>query len=565
MRLCEGSDIPVKASYATLSHCWGSSMPIKMTIQNINDLKSPTPVERLGQTFRDAIKTALELGLEYIWIDSLCIIQDSTEDWHRESVKMSLVYGNSMCNIAATTASDNDAGCFRPHNENTLEPVKITFEKSSVYLTDTQHWAQRFQAELLNQRAWVVQERLLSPRNIHYDRDQLVWECNELFASERFPKGFGGLINKTAKPLRISLDTARLNGQEEAILGQSLRQVWRPAVNKFAFTNITKPTDRHIAIHGIGSRIRDICGWPYVAGMFLKNLQSQLCWATIGDCKSLRPECAIAPSWSWVSVNQPVEMMPQWYLVENDKTGDGPRPEDLKEQYLCRVTDVESGSSAEESTGHVSTAKLHVSCYMVPAVFIDPEDVHQDRLSEHTLRLDEHRIVNEYRFRTRPMWADFDFIRDNPAVADRRSRGDTSLGDGAVKISWDFWAELQPSKVHDLWFMPVYKVQEYDGWGPAAGYHKFYTIHGLLLQANKTANGRRSFRRCGIFTINDGWKEFWERAQSFPPIEGVDLVPTDGVPVPAKVDPSAYWRTRHRNKRAFFEEDGVLQYQVTIV
>ncbi len=222
LRLCVGSDISPGTQYATLSHCWGGTVPGQLTMKNIKALQSSVPQEFLGKTFRDAAKIALELGLRFIWIDSLCIIQDSPEDWQRESVKISLIYGNSTCNIAATSASNSSGGCFRAHDRSTLKPVKFTFGRDgrrgtedslSLYITDVGHWWQRFQKEPLNRRAWVVQERLLSTRNIHYERDQLVWECNELLASEIYPKGFGDLIHQRSRPLRVPLDSALRNAQ----------------------------------------------------------------------------------------------------------------------------------------------------------------------------------------------------------------------------------------------------------------------------------------------------------------------------------------------------------------
>jgi hypothetical protein len=538
-------------------------VPGKLTRQNIEALKSCVPAGTLRQNFRDAAKIALELGLEYIWIDSFCIIQDSAEDWKAESVKMSLVYGNSACNIAATSSSNSSGGCFRPRDEDTPEPVKLTFgkdkKKSDFYLTDVRQWSRRFQKEPLNQRAWVVQERLLSPCNIHYDRNQLVWECNELLASETFPKGLGDLIQTTARPLRVPLDSAYRNTQEDEIPGQALREIWRPIVHLFTSSDITKPTDRLIALHGVGSRIEKVCGWPYVAGMFLKNLQSQLCWAANGDPKLLRPEVSIAPSWSWVSVNQPVQLMPQWELVESDATGEGPKPGDLNEESLCQIQGVERGTSPAEVSGHISSAQLRVSCYMVPAEFLDCNDVRKEFLDKMESKLQELRIENELRFKTRPLFADFTFMKSSQDLDERDSTyKDGPLAHGDVKISWDFWSELSPSTVRDLWFMPVYKVREYRNWQPSTSYAKQYVVHGLILQAGRLEGGRRSFRRCGTFVLDKGWQEFWEHALGFVPIDGVDCVTGNGILFPEKDDKGRYLRR-------FTKANAVKQYQITIV
>lgn len=560
------TDIPPGTQYATLSHCWGDTVTGQLTTENIQALTETIPRGFLGKTFHDAANIALELGLHFIWIDRLCIIQNSPEDWRSESVKMSLVYGNSKCNICATTASNISEGCFRANDCETLKPVKLTFpgkkdrgkaegeepnqkEAVSMYLTDAVHWWQRFQKEPLNRRAWVIQERILSPRNIHYDRDQIVWECNDFLASGRFPKGFGLLLHQRTKPLRVPLDSALRNAQEQNIPGQALHEIWRPVVGAFTSAGITKPTDRLIALHGVGTRIQEVCSWPYVAGMFLNNLQSQLCWAAVGDVKLQRPEIPIAPSWSWASVTGPIDMMPQWDLVDSDRNGEGPKAEDLKEEYLCQITGVERGTSAAETSGHVSTAELRISCYMVPARLSHPKEIRPKRLRRHAARLQKRRPYNDHRLKTRPLWPKFKFT---PKTS---SRAKSTAPEVEVKITWDVWDELTPAIARDLWFMPVYKMQEFANWQISTSYRKYQAVQGLILRAHKHETGRTIFCRCGTFTIDKGWRDFWEQALKFVSIDGVDLLPQDGVLVP-EVD--------EKDCRRFTKQDGVLQYQISV-
>lgn len=113
IRLCS-SNTRQERNYAPLIHCWGSKPEIllKLTEENIDELHQSIPLQRLSRTFKEAIYIALELGLDYIWIDSLCIIQDDAEDWRRESTLMGQVYGNSFINIAASSAIDGSYGCF---------------------------------------------------------------------------------------------------------------------------------------------------------------------------------------------------------------------------------------------------------------------------------------------------------------------------------------------------------------------------------------------------------------------------------------------------------------------
>lgn len=101
---------------ATLSHCWGPSQPLKLLTSNIESMRQEIPIASLPRTFQHAVIVASHLGLEYLWIDSLCIIQDSTQDWLQELGLMEDVYTNSICNIAASHSSDGHGGLFRKRN-----------------------------------------------------------------------------------------------------------------------------------------------------------------------------------------------------------------------------------------------------------------------------------------------------------------------------------------------------------------------------------------------------------------------------------------------------------------
>jgi hypothetical protein len=157
---------PVK--YATLSHRWGSATDQQLTTINHSQYTGSEGLDLrcLSKTYREAIEVCLKLDIKYLWIDSLCIIQDSDEDWMQESTQMHLIYGNAFCNIAATSAADSEDGLFRARNASSQRPVKLHFatkndagEEDSIdlYLTDAGLWWNRWEREPLNRRAWVLQ------------------------------------------------------------------------------------------------------------------------------------------------------------------------------------------------------------------------------------------------------------------------------------------------------------------------------------------------------------------------------------------------------------------------
>ncbi|TGO44041.1 hypothetical protein BCON_0629g00010 [Botryotinia convoluta] len=117
LRLCLRKDVPINAVYFTLSHCWGKVSP-KLVLLQSNEERMLRGIDflQLSKTFQDALWVVRQLGGQYIWIDSLCIVQDSKADWLRESAKMCDVYSNSFCNICATAARNGNEGMFRDRN-----------------------------------------------------------------------------------------------------------------------------------------------------------------------------------------------------------------------------------------------------------------------------------------------------------------------------------------------------------------------------------------------------------------------------------------------------------------
>ena len=190
LRLCESADIPPGCAYIALSHCWGQLEIFKLTTRNLESLKNRVPPEQLTQTFLDAIEVTRRLDIRYLWVDSLCILQDSTEDWHREAALMGKVYKYSHCNIAATGVWDGRRGFFSKRIPALIEPLLLHFpeavQKTRVrreasnrfqkakypvapttycdrhMFLDLEFWTKGVEDAPLNSRGWVVQEVRLS-------------------------------------------------------------------------------------------------------------------------------------------------------------------------------------------------------------------------------------------------------------------------------------------------------------------------------------------------------------------------------------------------------------------
>jgi len=135
-------DHPPELPYTTLSHRWGSAEVFQLTLHTISEMVDSIPVTALPKTFQEAFEFAKRLGFRYMWIDSLCIIQDSIEDWQKEAITMGNVYANAQCNISATGALDTEQGLFFERNPMLVNPCKIKLNWSgpwvggSYYLLD---------------------------------------------------------------------------------------------------------------------------------------------------------------------------------------------------------------------------------------------------------------------------------------------------------------------------------------------------------------------------------------------------------------------------------------------
>lgn len=353
--LHSSSGLSKETRYATLSHCWGATRPLRLTADTMAQLPHGVEVEALPPTFRDAVSFAKALGLEYLWIDSLCIIQDSTEDWAHESERMATVYANSFVNIGANGATDSQGGLCHTTQSRWKSVTPLTMELTYTPMGwDKQMVAlyPRGDGNILDEgplamRGWVVQERLLAPRTIHFMQRIVVWECAELCASETDVKGRISMANgrpfpslllpgagvsyssqrERATVLPMMINTAIDNHTDVSQSNQipitlqfpnttqgdwSRRERiflnrWAEVVRAYSQGRLTVATDKLIAVSGIAKHMRETLwqGEPlrYHAGLWGHSFEEQLTWPTSPFHPGTRSTSYIAPSWSWASWN----------------------------------------------------------------------------------------------------------------------------------------------------------------------------------------------------------------------------------------------------------------------
>ncbi|ESZ96629.1 hypothetical protein SBOR_2996 [Sclerotinia borealis F-4128] len=293
--------------YGTLSHRWGLIHLIMTTKSTIECHKRGIKLDELPKTFKDTISIFRSLHIRYVWIDSLCIVQDDVQDWQRESAQMAAVYSNSYLNIAVTAAADSNEGCFYlrtvKHGTSAAEPrsIPIVGTIHQRYNTgNTQDSASSdTEAMPLLSRAWVFQERQLAPRTVHFHPSELIMECNSAFRCE-------------CADLENVHDMSRYNlAGLSSVDISNVHNRWFYLVQEYSTLNLTRSSGRLVALMGVAKTFHDRLSCQYVAGIWTSDIARGLLWhvrkpvRAIWDRKSkgivhrLPDALSFAPTWSW--------------------------------------------------------------------------------------------------------------------------------------------------------------------------------------------------------------------------------------------------------------------------
>lgn len=287
-----------QGTYVCLSHCWGGYQPIRTLQGNIERHKSAIPWDCLPKTFQDAVTIVRKTGLRYLWIDSLCIIQDSTSDWRAEAARMADIYSRAYFTIGALSANNSQEGCFpAPNHKYEAHPLAaVSFEgkRASIFVRqDHGHPGdqlmsqvtvlQRGPSQPLLDRAWVFQERNLSLRVVYFGKTEIFWECSTAGYCGCRP----GIRRDPDRPACI---------QTEPWLK------WQLMVNMYRRLSLTMIKDTFPALSGLARAFqRDNKGLGrYLAGHWEAHLPRCLAW-TAREGRTAGTDWR-APSWSWASV-----------------------------------------------------------------------------------------------------------------------------------------------------------------------------------------------------------------------------------------------------------------------
>ena len=333
VRLIETSGNP-DGHWVALSHCWGKKQnhPPKTTRANLSEHLNAIPLSSLPRTFQDAVVVTRELGLRYLWIDSLCIVQDDEDDWYSESEMMASIYEYAIITLAASSATDSTQGLFidRPYKKISFPSISLPFitldehsgrRKTLGNYSISLEWRQEPFMEHLDPaftplylRGWCTQELILSRRVVHFLNEGMVWVCKR----------------------RAVEETGQLLLAQNRHSEDDWATEWGRIITDHSVRNFTFEKDRLTSLRGLATEISKANNncyklEHYFYGIWLHDIPECLLWASY-RCDNRQTDC---PSWSWASCASPV-----WLRF---KDFDNMRPDEDLEQ-TCKVIGIDNAT-----------------------------------------------------------------------------------------------------------------------------------------------------------------------------------------------------------------------------
>ncbi|KAF2647443.1 HET-domain-containing protein [Lophiostoma macrostomum CBS 122681] len=416
------------ARYACLSHCWGDQQFIlRTTTANLDEFCEHIPTHLIPKTFSDAISFTRSLGLHYLWVDSLCIIQDDQSipsDWQKESAKMASVYRNAYVTIAAASEAGPSAGCFTTTEEKSQARPYVLQSAKAISPIGTTLYARLQRPHVaiggdrsrfpILQRAWIFQERLLSPRILYFGGDELQWQCREAYHCE-CGKSVTGDQDKLIFARQTIERTSHSDSKETGCLhdlapsnelGLSLPSLdhsfpiaWRKLLVHYTKLHLTYESDVLPALSGIAKTWSRKHGDQYYAGLWKSTLVHDLLWYTVLDTSRRASRERCAPSWSWASVDF---TWPCTYEHRNlsDRNQDSYVVKDVK------ITEMVCKPVGADAFGQLRSGYLKLSCRAIVGMVHPPDGAKGNRLHSHSVTFHKEGCMLDVRHHNTTRWTE---------------------------------------------------------------------------------------------------------------------------------------------------------------
>ncbi|OLN81982.1 Interleukin-1 receptor-associated kinase 4 [Colletotrichum chlorophyti] len=306
MQLLDSSRIE-PCQYIALSHCWGQLQKHErfcLSRSNYSQLRERIDFDRLPKTFKDAIVVTRGLGIDYIWIDTLCIIQDDKKDWENESTKMEEVFSAAYCTISAASAKSSLDGFLSDRQPRPCVQLRMKNSRDLYVCSYIDDFHQDVELAEINRRGWVLQERALSRRSIYYTPNQVYWECGEGIRCETL----GRLYNSKA----TFLGDANFPQSALEYYRDGRQLLIQDLYERYSALAFTMASDRAVAILGLQKRLARAFKTQAAHGSFATYFARSILWSRNQPTEMTtitQPTGRHVPSWSWFSKEGKIEYM----------------------------------------------------------------------------------------------------------------------------------------------------------------------------------------------------------------------------------------------------------------
>ncbi|KAH9856595.1 heterokaryon incompatibility protein-domain-containing protein [Lenzites betulinus] len=318
--------------YVALSYVWGGDQPFKTTLSNVRKYERGLELALLPQTIQQAIRVTRELGFELLWVDSLCIVQDSENEKQHEIGRMHYIYRYAALTIVAASANGAREGFLQDRHP--WQPSSSFYTLSVPVLSPQAHATaaprmgtltlyndfelpshKETYEQPINQRAWCFQEQLMSPRS-------LIFSHNVLFRCQTATHSIGTSFYNWAGELRLP-DALLLHTPSPPKHDTSdwhyIHGIWQQLVLEYTLRSMSDPSDKLVACGAIAEAFHRVLDSDYLAGLWRHSLFTDLSWfVPMTSTPRRRPAAFRAPSWSWAAVDSDVVFPEHQSLYEYD-------------------------------------------------------------------------------------------------------------------------------------------------------------------------------------------------------------------------------------------------------
>ena len=283
--------------YIALSYCWGGDQSFKATKSTIDDFTRCINHSDLPRTLQDAITVTLELGCRFLWVDVLCIIQDDKVHTAKEIAMMPRIYENAYATVIAARSKSCDEGFLQDITTPTPSSDIFRFPLCGDNLTSGSILCfdqNSLKMDPIEERAWPLQEFLLSRRLIRFGHHQVTWICRQSWKTTREDETLNWFLRREQE--KVDMKTEFYEGSMDLF-------TWDKLIWNYTGRDLSDQHDRLLAISGIASKLAEKSQDAYIAGMWYSHLPRALLWEMASSTSSGRPSPYRAPTWAWTSVD----------------------------------------------------------------------------------------------------------------------------------------------------------------------------------------------------------------------------------------------------------------------